>query len=250
MLRSPELRAYLAEAVGTYLLVFAGPGAVVINAVSDGGVTSLGIGLSFGLVVMVAIFAIGHISGAHINPAVTLAFAVFGSFPWRHVPAYIVAQLAGAAGAALSLRWLFGNVASLGGTIPTDGAGQALGLEVIITFFLMFVIVAVATDERAIPGAAAVAIGGYVGLAATFSGPIAGASMNPARSFGPAIASGTWTDHWVYWVGPIAGALLGALVYTYLRQGEAPKMEPAGVVEPDASVLVRHHNEDVRARER
>jgi MIP family channel proteins len=237
VLRSAVLRAYVAEAVGTFLLVFAGTGAVVINAVSEGGVTSLGIGLSFGLVVMVAIFAIGHISGAHINPAVSLAFAAFGSFPWRHVPTYMVAQLIGATAASLALRWLFGNVAGLGSTVPTDGATQALGLEVIITFFLMFVIVAVATDERAVPGAAAVAIGGYVALAATFSGPIAGASMNPARSFGPALASGTWTDHWVYWAGPVAGALLGALVYTYLRYGETPSKEPAGVVEPDAALL-------------
>jgi MIP family channel proteins len=234
---SPEVRAYAAEALGTFLLVFAGPGAAVINDVSGGGVTSLGIGLSFGLVVMVAIFAIGHISGAHINPAVTIAFATFGSFPWRHVPAYIVAQLIGATAAALTLRGLFGNVAALGSTIPSDGAGQALGLEVVITFFLMFVIVAVATDQRAVPGAAAVAIGGYVGLAATFSGPIAGASMNPARSFGPALVSGTWTDHWVYWVGPIAGALLGALVYGWLRQGAPPSRSPAGVVEPDAAGL-------------
>jgi aquaporin NIP len=226
-----EFRAYIAEGVGTFLLVFAGAGAAVINVVSDGGVTSLGIGLTFGLVVMVAIFAIGHISGAHINPAVTLAFATFGSFPWRHVPAYVIAQLIGATVAALALRWLFGNVGDLGSTIPTAGAGQALGLEVIITFFLMFVIVAVATDERAVPGAAAVAIGGYVALAATFAGPIAGASMNPARSFGPALASGTWIDHWVYWAGPIVGALLGALVYTYIREGEKPA---AGVVEPEA----------------
>lgn len=237
MRRSPELRAYVAEAVGTFLLVFAGPGAAVINVVSDGGVTSLGIGLSFGLVVMVAIFAIGHISGAHINPAVTLTFATFGSFPWRHVPAYIVAQLIGAAAAALTLRLLFGNVAGLGSTVPTDGAGQALVLEAVITFFLMFVIMAVATDERAVPGAAAIAIGGYVALAATFSGPIAGASMNPARSFGPAVASGTWTDHWVYWVGPIVGAMFGALIYGWLRQGAPPSMPLAGVVEPDAVEL-------------
>lgn len=236
-MRSPELRAYVAEAVGTFLLVFAGPGAAVINSVSGGGVTSLGIGLSFGLVVMVAIFAIGHISGAHINPAVTLTFATFGSFPWRHVPVYIVAQLVGATTAALTLRLLFGNVAGLGSTVPTDGAGQALGLEIVITFFLMFVIMAVATDERAVPGAAAVAIGGYVALAATFSGPIAGASMNPARSFGPAIASGTWNEHWVYWLGPIAGALLGALVYGFLRHGAPPSMPLAGVVEPDAVEL-------------
>ncbi|MEZ4553313.1 MAG: MIP/aquaporin family protein [Dehalococcoidia bacterium] len=243
MARSPEVRAYAAEALGTFLLVFAGPGAAVINVVSEGGVGSLGISLSFGLAVMVAIFAIGHISGAHINPAVTLAFATFGSFPWRHVPAYLIAQLVGAAAAAFALRLLFDNVGDLGSTIPTDGAGQALGLEVIITFFLMFVIVAVATDERAVPGAAAVAIGGYVALAATFSGPIAGASMNPARSFGPAIASGVWTDHWVYWLGPIAGALLGAFAYGWLRQGAPPSMPPAGVVEPDSAALVRHHED-------
>ncbi len=239
MLHSPQMRAYLAEMLGTFLLVFAGPGAVVISSVSEGGVSSLGISLSFGLAVAVVIFAIGHISGAHINPAVTLAFATFGSFPWRHVPAYVAAQLVGAVGAALVLRALFGNEATLGSTVPSDGAGQALLLEVIITFFLMFVIVAVATDERAVPGAAAIAIGGYVALAATFSGPIAGASMNPARSFGPALASGTWSDHWVYWVGPVAGALLGAAAYGYLRQGQAPAMEPAGVVEPEAAELIR-----------
>ena len=197
MASTSDMRAYAAEAVGTFILVFAGPGAVVINEVAGGPVTHLGIGLSFGLAVMVAIFAVGHISGAHINPAVTLAFALGGHFPRRHVPAYIAAQLLGAAGAALALRVLFGNVAALGATLPTDGAGQALGLEIVITAILMFVIMAVATDLRAVQDAAAIAIGGYVALAATFSGPIAGASMNPARSFGPALLSGTWTDHWV-----------------------------------------------------
>ncbi len=220
-----DMRAYTAEAVGTFLLVFAGPGAVVINEVSGGAVTHLGIGLSFGLVVMVAIFATGHISGAHINPAVTLAFSVAGHFPKRHVPPYIVAQLIGAAAAALVLRWLFGVVADLGSTVPTGSAGQALGLEVVITAGLMFVIMAVATDLRAVRDHAAIAIGGYVGLAATFSGPIAGASMNPARSFGPALLSGTWMDHWVYWAGPIAGALLGAAIYMLIRSGNPPADE-------------------------
>ena len=215
-------RAYAAEALGTFLLVFAGPGAVVIDHVSGGGVGSLGIGLSFGLAVMAAIFATGHISGAHINPAVTIAFAVAGRFPRAHVAPYLLAQLAGAAGAALVLRWLFGRVAGLGSTVPGDGAAQALGLEVVITTFLMFVIMAVATDARAVRGTAAIAIGGYVGLAATFSGPIAGASMNPARSFGPALLSGVWTDHWVYWLGPIAGAILGALLYQLVRAGSPP----------------------------
>lgn len=145
--------------------------------------------------------------------------------------------MVGATAAALALRGLFGDVAHLGSTVPSDGAGQALGLEFAITFFLMFVIVAVATDERAVPGAAAVAIGGYVALAATFSGPIAGASMNPARSFGPALVSGTWSDHWVYWAGPVAGALLGAWVYGWLRQGAPPSRLPAGVVQPDSDEL-------------
>ena len=217
-----DMRAYAAEAAGTFLLVFAGPGAAVINEVSGGAVTHLGVGLSFGLAVMAAIFATGHISGAHINPAVTIAFSVAGHFPKRHVPPYIVAQLAGAAAAALVLRWLFGVVAGLGSTVPTGGAGQALGLEIVITAFLMFVIMAVATDLRAVRDAAAIAIGGYVALAATFAGPIAGASMNPARSFGPALLSGTWVDQWVYWVGPIAGALIGAGVYMLIRSGSPP----------------------------
>lgn len=205
--------AYAAEGLGTFLLVFAGPGAAVIDEVSQGGVGTLGIGLSFGLAVMAAIYALGHISGAHINPAVTIAFWLTGEFPGARVPGYVIAQLAGAAGASGAHRLLFGNIAHLGATIPTRGAGQALGLELIITAFLMLVIAALATDRRAVPGTAAIAIGGYVALAATFSGPIAGASMNPARSFGPALASGTWTDHWVYWVGPIAGAVVGGLVY-------------------------------------
>ena len=215
-------RAYVAEALGTFLLVFAGPGAIVIDDVSGGGVGSLGIGLSFGLAVMAAVFATGHISGGHINPAVTIAFALVGRFPRAQLLPYIVAQLAGAAGAALVLRWLFGRVAGLGSTVPSDTAVQALGLEVVITTFLMFVIMAVATDARAVRGTAAIAIGGYVGLAATFSGPIAGASMNPARSFGPALLSGTWTEHWVYWVGPIAGAILGALLYQFVRAASPP----------------------------
>ena len=218
-----DLRRYVAEFLGTFLLVFAGPGAVVIDAVSGGGVSSLGISLSFGLAVMAAIYALGHISGAHINPAVSLAFALYRQFPSAELPGYMLAQLAGAAAASAVHRLLFGNVAHLGATIPTGSAAQALGLEVVITFFLMFVIMAVATDVRAVGQAAAIAIGGYVALAATFSGPIAGASMNPARSFGPAVISGTWTHHWVYWLGPMLGALLGAGAYRLIRSAEPPR---------------------------
>lgn len=222
MIDAATPRRAVAEFLGTFLLVFAGPGAVVIDHVSGGGVTALGIGLSFGLAVMTAIFAIGHVSGAHINPAVTLAFALQRRFPLLQLPVYVGSQLAGAAAASAVHLGLFGNVARLGATVPSDTALQGLGLEVVITFFLMFVIMAVATDARAVGSAAAVAVGGYVALAATFSGPIAGASMNPARSFGPALMSGTWTDHWVYWLGPLLGAALGAAAYQYVRKADPP----------------------------
>jgi MIP family channel proteins len=223
------LRRYAAEFVGTFLLVFAGPGAVVINEVSGGGVGSLGIGLSFGLAVMAAIYSIGHISGAHINPAVTVAFALTRHFPWSLVPAYVLSQLLGASAASAVHLALFGDVANLGATVPSGSPLQALGLELILTLFLMFVVSSVATDVRAVGQAAAIAIGGYVALAATFAGPIAGASMNPARSFGPALLSGTWTAQWVYWAGPIVGAVLGALLYRYVRDANPPKPDDKGV---------------------
>ena len=216
----PAAGRYAAEFVGTFALVFAGPGAAVVNAYTNGGVTPVGIGLSFGLIVGVMIYTIGHISGAHINPAVTLAFTVSRHFPLRDVPGYLLAQLSGAAAASLLTKGLYGDMAHLGATLPTHGAGQALVLEMALTFFLMFVIMAVATDVRAVGEAAALAIGGYVGLAATFAGPIAGASMNPARSFGPALVSNDWSAWWVYWVGPIVGALLGAFVYQLVRTGD------------------------------
>lgn len=217
------MRLYVAEFAGTFLLVFAGPGAVIINQVSGGGVGSLGIGLSFGLAVMAVIYAVGHLSGAHINPAVTVAFALTRHFPWPLVPGYVAVQLAGACAASAIHLALFGNVANLGATVPSGPPLQAVILEVILTLFLMLIISAVATDVRAVGQAAAIAIGGYVALAATFAGPVAGASMNPARSFGPALLSGTWTAHWVYWVGPLLGAILGALLYSYVRVASPPE---------------------------
>lgn len=216
------MRRCAAEFIGTFLLVFAGPGAVVVNGVSGGGVGSLGIGFSFGLAVMAAIYAVGHLSGAHINPAVTFAFALTRHFPWRLVPAYIVSQLAGACAASATHLALFGDVANLGATIPSSSLLQAAFLGLILTLFLMFVVSAVATDVRAVGAAAAIAIGGYVALAATFAGPIAGASMNPARSFGPALLSGTWSGHWAYWAGPVTGAALGTLIYRYVRAARPP----------------------------
>lgn len=224
------LRRCVAEFAGTFLLVFAGPGAVVVDEVSSGGVGSLGIGLSFGLAVMAAIYTVGHLSGAHINPAVTVAFALTRHFPWSLVPAYVLFQLAGACAASAAHLALFGDAANLGATVPSGSSPQAASLELLLTLFLMFVISAVATDVRAVGQAAAIAIGGYVALAATFAGPVAGASMNPARSFGPALLSGTWTAHWAYWAGPLAGAALGALLYRYVRAARPPQpSETAGI---------------------
>ena len=211
------LRQALAEAVGTFGLVFAGTGAVTIDAESGGAVSHVGIGLTFGLVVMAMIYAVGHVSGAHINPAVTLAFWATRHFPRRLVPVYLLAQVAGGVGASLVLRGLFGETGRLGATLPRAGAGQSLVLEFVLTFLLMFVIMAVATDVRAVGQAAALAIGGTVGLEALFAGPISGASMNPARSLAPALVSWTWSDQWLYVVGPIAGAVAGALVYAFIR---------------------------------
>jgi len=209
----------LAEAVGTFALVFAGCGAIMIDSLSHGQITHVGVGLVFGLVIAAMIYATGHLSGAHLNPAVTLGFALARHFPWRRLLGYWLAQCGGALLAALALRLLLGNVASLGATKPmgAGGAWQAFWLEAILTFLLMFVIMAVATDTRAVGQAAALAIGATVGLEALFAGPISGASMNPARSLAPALVGGSWTALWVYLTAPFLGAALAALTYRWLR---------------------------------
>jgi MIP family channel proteins len=193
----------------------------MINSLSNGQITHVGVGLVFGLIVAVMIYATGHLSGAHLNPAVTLGFVLARHFPPRRLAGYWLAQLLGALAAIGCLRLLLGDVAHLGATLPagTGGAWQAFGLEVVLTFFLMFVIMAVATDTRAVGQAAALAIGATVGLEALFAGPISGASMNPARSLAPALISGTWTNQWVYLLAPLLGAAGGALVYRRLRVG-------------------------------
>ena len=219
----PRFAPYVAEFLGTFALVFAGPGSVAVNAVSDGAVSGVGIGLSFGLIVMAMIFALGHISGCHINPAVTIAFAALRRITPRVAVAYVVVQLAGAVLAGLAIVAIVGDAGDAGATAPRiGGADAALWSELILTFFLMFVILGVATDHRAQGPFAGVAIGGYVAFAATGWGPVANASMNPARSFGPAVAANVWDSHWVFWVGPIAGALLAALVYELLREPHTP----------------------------
>ncbi len=213
------LRRSLAEGMAAFALVFAGCGAVVTNATRQDTLGSVGVSLVFGLVIMAMIYATGHLSGAHINPAVTLAFTLTRHFPGRDAIAYIGAQVAGAvAGALLLLAAWPSKPADLGATVPSVATGTALVYEIVLTAFLMFVIIAVATDTRAVGAAAAIAIGGTVGLDALFGGPITGASMNPARSFGPALASGTWTDFWIYIIGPVVGAALGALAYQLVRR--------------------------------
>ncbi len=210
------LRRAGAEFIGTYALVTAGCGAIMVNA-STGALTHVGVAFTFGLIIMVMIAATGHISGAHFNPAVTFAFALTRHFAWRDVPFYIGSQLLGAITGALTLRMLFGSIASLGATLPSGSALQSLGVEALLTAVLMFVIVAVATDTRAVGQLAAIAIGATVALDALWGGPISGASMNPARSFGPALISGVWLDQWVYWIGPLIGSCVGACVYQLVR---------------------------------
>lgn len=220
-----------AECIGTFGLVFAGCGAIMIDTLSRGQVTHVGVGLTFGLIIAAMIYATGHISGAHLNPAVSLGFVLARHFPVRRLAAYWAAQLAGALAAAVVLRLILGDAAHLGTALPAGGAWQSFALEVVLTFFLMFVIMAVATDTRAVGQAAALAIGATVGLEALFAGPISGASMNPARSLGPALVSWTWTAQWVYLTAPFLGAALAALAYRWLR--EASTAADAAIEESD-----------------
>jgi len=213
------MRALCAEAVGTFALVFAGAGAIVVDARTH-ALGHVGVALVFGLVIMAMIYAVGHVSGAHFNPAVSFAFALTRHFPWQRVAGYWLAQAAGALAAAALLRASLGGEAHVGATLPSGSQGQAFLWEGILTFFLMFVIMSVATDTRAVGEAAAIAIGGTVGLDALFGGPITGASMNPARSLGPAVVSGDLHALWLYLLAPLAGATVGGIAYQFIR-GEA-----------------------------
>jgi aquaporin NIP len=215
----PDLgRRALAEGLAAFVLVFAGCGAIVADAVYGDALGTIGVALVFGLVIMAMVHATGHLSGAHINPAVTLAFTLTRHFPAPEAVSYIAAQLVGAVAAALLLFAVWTDQpAELGATVPHVGAGSAVVYEFVMTALLMFVIMAVATDARAAGAAAAIAIGGVIGLDALFGGPVTGASMNPARSFGPALVAGEWTDFWVYLAGPLLGAAAGATAYQAVR---------------------------------
>jgi MIP family channel proteins len=214
--RPAFVRALVAEAIGTFALVFAGAGAVMVDAKTH-QLGHVGVALTFGLVIMVMIYAVGHISGAHFNSAVTFAFALTRHFPWRRAGAYWLAQLAGAVIAAAVLRGSLGTVAHVGATLPSGSEGQSFLWELVLSAFLMFVVLAVATDTRAVGEAAALAIGGTIALDAMFGGPISGASMNPARSLGPALVSGDLHSIWLYIAAPMLGTSVGGLAYQFVR---------------------------------
>lgn len=202
------MKKLAAEFLGTFTLVFAGTGAVVINSVSNGAISHVGIALTFGLVVLAMIYTFGDVSGAHLNPAVTIAFAIAQRFEWRSVPPYIAAQITGAITASGLLRFLFPAHETLGATLPAGSNMQSFVLELVLTFILMLVILSVSTGAKEKGITAAIAIGSVIALEAMFAGPVCGASMNPARSLSPALVSGNLQHLWIYIAAPVIGAAL------------------------------------------
>lgn len=211
------MKKFLAEFLGTYAMVFAGTGAIVINNEFHGAITHVGIAITFGLIVMSMIYAFGDISGAHLNPAVSIAFTIAGRFPAKQLAPYIFSQLAGALAASLTLRFMFPGDQFLGATMPAGSEMQSLVMEFILTFFLMLVIFNVATGSKEKGLFAGIAIGSIVALEAMFAGPVCGASMNPARSFSPAIVSGHMEHLWLYIIAPVLGAVIAVPVFNILK---------------------------------
>ena len=209
----------IAEFLGTFFLVFAGTGAIVVDALTH-SIGHLGVALVFGLVVAALVYALAHISGAHFNPAVTIGFWSAGEFPGTRAPLYITAQMLGAVAASSAIRLMFGSVAALGATVPSGAASTSFWLELLMTFLLMFVILGSAVHGRAVKSFAGIAIGSTIALDSLFGGSISGASMNPARSLGPALVAGLWHSQWVYLVAPIAGALMAVVAYKLLADAK------------------------------
>jgi aquaporin Z len=208
---------YFAEFIGTFALVFCGTGAIIANEYSGGQIGALGIAVTFGAIVMAIIYSIGEKSGAHINPAVTIAFWVSGRFPLKGVLPYVAAQTVGALLASLTLVVFFPDSNTLGETLPSIPPTKAFGFELILTFLLMFVIIQVSTGSKEVGTLAGIAIGAVVLLEATFAGPITGASMNPARSIAPALISGNLQHLWIYVAGPVLGACMAIGAWKILQ---------------------------------
>ncbi|KAI4339451.1 hypothetical protein MLD38_024395 [Melastoma candidum] len=226
---SPEVvvitQKVIAEAVGTYFVIFSGCGAVAVNKIY-GSVTFPGICVVWGLIVMVMVYSVGHISGAHFNPAVTITFAIFRHFPWKQVPLYIIAQLLGSTLASGTLSLLFDvNENAYYGTLPVGSQLRSLILEMIISFLLMFVISGVATDNRSVGEMAGIAVGMTIMLSIFIAGPVSGGSMNPARSIGPAIVMHQYRGLWLYIIGPIVGTVMGGFTYNLIRFTDKPLKE-------------------------
>jgi aquaporin Z len=212
------VKKYAAEFIGTFALVFAGTGAIVVNEISHGAVTHVGIALTFGLVVLVMIYTLGDISGAHINPAVTIGFWFARRLSWREALPYVASQFAGAMAAAAMMKVLFPDARTLGATQPAGPAFQSFVLEVLLTALLMFVILGVSTGAREKGITAGIVVGSVIALAAMFAGPISGASMNPARSLGPALVSGQIASLWIYLSAPLVGSALAVIGCRCVRE--------------------------------
>ncbi|XP_073157317.1 aquaporin NIP2-1-like isoform X2 [Henckelia pumila] len=215
-------RKVIAEIIATYLLVFVTCGSAALSVTDEHKVSKLGASVAGGLIVTVMIYAVGHVSGAHMNPAVTLAFAAVRHFPWKQVPFYWAAQFTGATLSGFTLHVLLHPIKHVGTTSPSGTDLQALIMEIVVTFSMMFVTSAVATDTKAVGELAGIAVGSAVCITSILAGPISGGSMNPARTMGPAIASGYYKGFWVYIVGPVCGTLLGAWSYSFIRVSDKP----------------------------
>ena len=212
------MKKYCAEFIGTFGLVFAGTGAIIINDVSGGAVTHVGVALTFGLIVVAMIYAVGDVSGAHLNPAVTLGFFAARRLPGQMVMQYIISQLLGALAASALLRALFPQHPTLGITVPAGAAMQSFILEIVLTAMLMFVILSVSSGAKERGITAGIAVGSTIALEALFAGPICGASMNPARSIAPAVVSGKLSNLWIYVAAPVTGALLAVIACGCVRE--------------------------------
>lgn len=233
-----DWRRYVTEALGTFMLVAVGPGAVMVAARTH-AFGAQGVALAFGLVITIVVAATGHLSGAHINPAVTIGFWSVRLFPGRDVVPYIAAQCVGAICASTALSWILGPVGNFGATVPALSLGRSFAAEAGYSAVLAFVIISVATDERTPSAVAPFAIGATVFAGALVTGPLTGGSFNPARSLGPAVVGGVWNAHWLYWCAPIGGMVVAMRAYEILRGARAPSFREDVVTGVEGPIGVR-----------